>query len=79
MPGGSEKLKPTKWRIKMDFNLGTFEMEEKTCTLMLTRKAGFQKNKSRNSRGYAAEILTALGMDLNTAATKDTRAVISRR
>ncbi len=57
----------------MEFKLDTYEMEERDLYVAVNpKKRTFTKDQIHKFEGYAAEILTAMGMDLDTAATRDT-------
>ncbi len=57
----------------MDFKLGTYEMDERDMFVAANpKKRTFTAEQIKKFEGYTAEIFTAMGMDLDTAATKDT-------
>jgi GTP cyclohydrolase I len=57
----------------MDFKLGTYEMDERDMYVAANpKKRTFTTEQIKKFEGYTAEIFTAMGMDLDTAATKDT-------
>jgi GTP cyclohydrolase I len=57
----------------MDFKLDTYEMEEKELYVAVNpKKRAFTREQIQKFEGYAAEILTAMGMDLDTPATRET-------
>ena len=57
----------------MDFKLGMYDLDERDMyTTANPKKRTFTEEQIKKYEGYAAEILTAMGMDLDTAATKET-------
>jgi GTP cyclohydrolase I len=57
----------------MEFNLDIYQMEERDLfTAVNPKQRKISQEQIQKFEGYAAEILTAMGMDINTPSTRET-------